>query len=32
VREHLTFLSMEVELREPLEEEMEEARGWLVPQ
>ena len=29
IREHLTFLSMEVELREPLDEELEEMRGWL---
>jgi hypothetical protein len=32
VKEHLTLLNMNVGLREPLDEEMEEARGWLVPQ
>jgi len=29
VREHLSFLHMECELREPLEEELQEMRGWL---
>ena len=29
IKEHLTFLSMEVELREPLDEELEEMRDWL---
>ena len=32
VREHLTFLGIDVVLREPNDEEMEEARCWLVPQ
>ena len=31
IREHLTLLGMEIELREPLEEELEEVRSWLVP-
>lgn len=29
VKEHLSFLRMEVELREPMEEELEEIRSWL---
>jgi len=29
IKEHLLFLSMDVVLREPLEEELEEMRGWL---
>jgi hypothetical protein len=29
IREHLLFLSMDVVLREPLDEELEEMRGWV---
>ena len=29
IRSHLSYLNMEVELREPYEEELQELRGWL---